>query len=139
MSQLSKQKMGFRPVYKVGDEGHWKKMSEPADIVQNGMKEIEAHFFFEFECENKTVPIYFAMCYPYSCMDLQKDLMHCDERMKNHKSIYYKREVLVKSYEGRRIDLLTITSQEQQTGKVEDRVHPKLFPEISSDQDLSKR
>lgn len=132
--------MAFRPVFKVGDHGRWVKMSEPADILLSADKEIEAQFNFDFSFDNKTIPVYFAMTYPYGYSDLQNDLDRLETASNFMPSIYFKRELLVRSYEGRRVDLLTISSHSNDSGKPEDKIHPELFPaDESAEAGLSKR
>lgn len=99
-------------------------------------KVIEAQFFFNFET---TDPVYFAMCYPYSFTDLQRDLDQKERVYSNHPTIYFKREHLVSSFEGKRIDLLTISSHSLDTRQLEERVHPDLFPEQDLGETPAKR
>ena len=108
-------------------------MSESADILMSTDKEIEAQFNFHFNFDNKTIPVYFAMTYPYSYSELQDDLALLEKAATFQRSIYFKRELLVKSYEGRRIDLLTISSHSSNREKPEDKVHAGLFPTIDSE------
>lgn len=103
-------------------------MSEPADIIISVEKEFEAQFNFHFNFDNKVTPVYFAMSFPYSYGNLMEDLDKIESSVKLLPSIYFKRELMVKSYEGRRVDLLTITSQSQDSGKFEEKAHPDLFP-----------
>lgn len=51
-----------------------------------------------------------------------------EEAYKNHPSIYFHRELLINSVEGRRIDLLTITKKVPGENTTEDYL-PNLFPE----------
>lgn len=131
--------MSFKPVYKVGDQGIWKKLGDPAEIIQVSNKEYEAHFIFDFEIDNREVPVYFAMSFPYSYEDLQHSLESIDKRMAGHDSVYYRRDLLIRSVEGRRIDLITISSLSQDTNNSEDRVHPSLFPDLGPEEQVGKR
>lgn len=79
------------------------------------------------------------MCYPYSYTDLQRELDTKEKAYINHPSIYFKRELLINSYEGKRIDLLTISSYSLDTRQLEDRMHPDLFPEQDLGESAAKR
>ena len=131
--------MSFRPVFKVGAHGKWAKMSEPADIMISSDKEIEAQFNFHFSFDNKTTPIFFAMTYPYSYETLQEELHIIEEKAIKTSTIYFKRELLIKSFEGRRVDLLTISSHSKDSGKFEEKVHPALFPAADPSTTLARR
>ena len=131
--------MAFRPAYRIGDLGTWRKLKDPAEIIQVSAKELEAHFIFDFDFDNKITPVYFAMSFPYTYEDLQMSLDVADDRMKDQKLIYYRRDLLIKSVEGRRIDLLTISSFNQDSGSCEERVHDSLFPETRADRLTCKR
>lgn len=132
--------MAFRPVFRIGDQGRWVKMTEPADIISSVEKELEAQFNFHFNFDNKVTPVYFAMSFPYSYDDLQRELGWMEASAKAQPSIYFKRELLVKSFEGRRVDIITISSQSSDSGKLEERVHPELFPiDGGTDTSLSRR
>lgn len=99
-------------------------------------KEIEVQFIFDFQTSDE---VYFAMTYPYTVDDLKRDVMTWDSKYLNHPSIYYKRELLVKSFEKRRVDLITISSHSLDSKKYEERVHSELFPEYGSDGGPCKR
>jgi hypothetical protein len=56
-----------------------------------------------------------------------------EERLENSRDIYFKREHLIDSFEGRRIDLLTISSFDRIDHKAtETLAHPALFPSTSN-------
>ena len=79
-----------------------------------------------FDLDNDTV--YFAFTYPYTYTMVQEELANFDKRennMSSPDSLYYKREILAQSPEGRNIDLLTVTS----VGDVE--AHSQLEPSIT--------
>lgn len=80
-----------------------------------------------FDCDSKEVT-YFALTYPFSYADSQNLLDKYEKLYANHPKIYFHRELLVTSLEGRRVDLVTITSRENATRDSEDRI-PNLFPE----------
>uniref|UniRef100_A0A8D8RLD4 Cytosolic carboxypeptidase-like protein 5 n=1 Tax=Cacopsylla melanoneura TaxID=428564 RepID=A0A8D8RLD4_9HEMI len=82
---------------------------------------------------------YFAFTYPYSYSDLQTYLLNLDtkfnknpeESVASPDDIYYKRECVCYSLEGRNVDLLTISSNHNITDVPEPRL-PHLFPEDNS-------
>ena len=65
--------------------------------------------------ENPNAITYFAFTYPFSYTDLQNYLKKVDARMTKQSTnfaddIYYHRENAINSLEGRRLDILTISS-----------------------------
>ena len=84
-------------------------------------------FEHRFDTDPKEVT-YFALTYPFSYSDCQNLLNKYEKSFANHPKIYFHRELLVKSLQGRRVDLITITSKENQMKDEEDSI-PYLFPE----------
>ena len=94
---------------------------------------------FRVRLEPKHVT-YVAFTYPFSYRDLQAFLnrlekkypMSSDEEALRRpaNSLYFHRELACLSYEGRRVDLLTVTSLHGITDEREDRLERSLFPEI---------
>ena len=91
-------------------------------------------FKFTMPCEENAT-VYFAFCYPYSYTELQTDLEELDARFStNEGNIYYKRDVLCRSLEQRRVDVITVTrngdenSKEKRVVFVSARVHPGETP-----------
>jgi hypothetical protein len=79
--------------------------------------------------DNEVLPLYLAMCFPFSYSDQIFLLDDIEERLSDSPSIYFKREHFVDSYEGRRIDLLTISSFDKIDPKATETLsHPGLFP-----------
>ncbi|CAH2105329.1 unnamed protein product [Euphydryas editha] len=84
--------------------------------------------------ENPKATTFFAFTYPYSFAELQIALNSIDLKMlplpppQSPDDIYYCRECLIYSLEGRRVDLLTISSHHGITTEREDRLK-NLFPE----------
>ncbi|OQS01635.1 cytosolic carboxypeptidase-like protein 5 isoform 2 [Achlya hypogyna] len=72
--------------------------------------------------------LFVAFTYPYSYADLQRSLGRLDTDMAARPDIYYHRETLVHSVDGRRVDLLTISSTDNMLGDREAAL-PHLFPE----------
>uniref|UniRef100_A0A8C8SMB6 Cytosolic carboxypeptidase-like protein 5 n=1 Tax=Pelusios castaneus TaxID=367368 RepID=A0A8C8SMB6_9SAUR len=80
---------------------------------------------------------YFAFCYPFSYTECQETLAQLDSRFEECKymspsspldSIYYRRELLCRSLDNLRVDLLTITSCHGMKEQREPRLE-KLFPD----------
>jgi hypothetical protein len=90
--------------------------------------------FFEHsvECENDKLT--FAFTYPYSYTQLQTELELLDNthtnNLKEEGSIYYQREVVTRSGDGRRIDLITISSVD---GIAHNNEHEPLLPGLFPD------
>nr|XP_034829932.1 cytosolic carboxypeptidase-like protein 5 isoform X8 [Maniola hyperantus] len=84
--------------------------------------------------ENPKATTFFAFTYPFSFAELQIALNSIDLKMlplpapQSADDIYYCRECLVYSLEGRRVDLLTISSHHGITTEREDRLK-SLFPD----------
>jgi hypothetical protein len=92
-------------------------------------KELEAVWTYDFKFDNKCTEIYFAFCFPYTLTDYDKDLQSFSKEALKFPQIYYKREHLTSSYEGRRVDLITISSNEKiEITKLEPVIHESLFP-----------
>ncbi|KPJ19309.1 Cytosolic carboxypeptidase-like protein 5 [Papilio machaon] len=84
--------------------------------------------------DNPKATTFFAFTYPYSFAELQLALNAVDGKLlplpapQSPDDIYYCRECLTYSLEGRRVDLLTITSHHGITAEREERLK-NLFPE----------
>lgn len=110
------------------------------------------HFDDALHCPNgKTdtpLPVYFAFCYPYSFVDIGKHVKRMESNVQSinkqpkllpSEKIYWHRTTLVRSLNGRPMELLTVTSQEGMSPSRRERVwdHPTfqnakegiLFPE----------
>ncbi|CAG9132028.1 unnamed protein product [Plutella xylostella] len=98
---------------------------------------IDENFSLSFKyrtSENLKATTFFAFTYPFSFAELQISLNSIDSKLlplsptQNPDDIYYCRECVVYSLEGRRVDLLTITSHHGITSEREDRLQ-NLFPD----------
>ena len=83
--------------------------------------------------ENPKAISYLAFTYPFTYQDLQNYLGRIDNRMLKRillhpDDIYYHRECAIKSLEGRRLELLTISSFHNISTDREDRL-TNMFPE----------
>ena len=81
----------------------------------------------QFECDAKGIT-YFALTYPFSYSDCQKYLDNYEKIYSDHSQIYFHRELLGTTLEGRRLDLLTITGRNAETEEREEYI-PELFPD----------
>lgn len=77
--------------------------------------------------ENPLSTMYFAFTYPFSYVELEKMLVNIDQRYLNihpfsEDDIYYVRETICHSLEGRTIDLITLSSFHGITGEREPRL-----------------
>lgn len=83
--------------------------------------------------ENSKAITYFAFTYPFSYTDLQNYLRRIEVKISKRNltsadDIYYHRECAIKSLEGRRMDLITISSFHNISTEREDRLN-NMFPE----------
>ncbi|XP_059583585.1 cytosolic carboxypeptidase-like protein 5 isoform X3 [Alligator mississippiensis] len=100
----------------------------------------EAQFVLSFVhrfLEPRGATTYFAFCYPFSYTECQDMLAHLDSRLEPCRylspisppdSIYYHRELLCRSLDGLRVDLLTVTSCHGMLAEREPRLE-HLFPD----------
>ena len=97
--------------------------------------QFQMSFLFRFP-EQKNVVCYFAFCYPYSYEETQQYLQTLDNRFKDkptHKtsSIYYHRELICKSIDKLRVDLITVSSCKGMLNDLEPRLIG-LFPDLQT-------
>ena len=83
-----------------------------------------------FDCAPEDTT-YFALTFPFSYSDCQERLSTYEKAFESHPKIYFYRELLTKSLEGRRIDLLTITARGSESDATEELI-PTLFPESNT-------
>lgn len=123
---------GMCPVYKiVPSKNGWERIRDkPSHTMTDDIFTLS----FKYKMpENLRSTTYFAFTYPLSYNDIQKMLTNIDvklkHQLKDHKDdIYYTRECVAHSLDGRRIDLLTITSKFGMSDQKEVRLK-NLFPE----------
>jgi hypothetical protein len=97
--------------------------------------QFQLSFLFRFP-EQKQVLCYFAFCYPYSYEETQQYLSELDNKLKptaNNAttSIYYHRELICKSIDDLRVDLITVSSQKGILKDLEPRL-TGLFPDMQT-------
>ncbi len=92
-----------------------------------------AQLFFEHGVETANDKLFFAFTYPYTYTMVQNELAQYDSAhvntMDKSGSIFYQRELLTQSLDGRRIDLLTISSVDGMSGTEKEPLLSGLFPE----------
>jgi hypothetical protein len=96
-------------------------------------KTIEVSFQYTFNSLDSQKGVYFAFTFPYTYSDSQRFLDQTEKSYALHPSIYLHRELLTYSPEGKRIDLLTITSHDSYSQNptapyILEPMIPGLFP-----------
>lgn len=127
----------FRPVFRIGDR-EWTKLASPATVhvpssnaqlAEEG--HIEASFDFEIDFDNRSTPLYFAFSFPYGYSDLHAYIERIESRLwqLDPEAVYYHRELLVRSFEGKRVDLISISAPPKSEDKDDALLDPFIFPE----------
>ncbi|XP_063718437.1 cytosolic carboxypeptidase-like protein 5 isoform X2 [Symsagittifera roscoffensis] len=133
---------GMCPVYRVlPQKPNWDRIREKPTYMNVDEYDFMISFCHRFEHKNSTVE--FAFCFPFSYSEYQKWMTQLDTqfapchdnppittRESTPDAIYYHRELAIKSLDGNRVDLITISSYD---GICEEREHdvPCLFPDTS--------
>lgn len=103
--------------------------------IESGMK-LSFHYNIP---EGRKLTVYFAFCYPYSYTECQRHINKLEQHLhvndperapmgqRDKEEVYYHRELLCRSLDGLRIDLMTISSHERITTQQETRIEG-LFP-----------
>lgn len=123
---------GMAPVYRiVPGKTHWERVRDkPTYVIDDNIFTLS----FKYKTpENIQCITYFAFTYPYPFGDLVNMLSNIDNRFASMElmakdDIYYYREVVCFSLEGRRVDLITISSYHNISTERETRLK-NLFPE----------
>ncbi|XP_046740154.1 cytosolic carboxypeptidase-like protein 5 [Diprion similis] len=131
--QLKMFSQGMCPVYKtVPGHPQWERIRDkPTFSVDQKGSEFILSFVFR-TAENIKAITYIAFTYPFSYTDLQNFLKKIDAKMTKKNptvadDIYYQRECAIMSLEGRRLDLITISSHHNISTEREARLN-RLFP-----------
>ncbi|XP_063978457.1 cytosolic carboxypeptidase-like protein 5 isoform X2 [Diachasmimorpha longicaudata] len=124
---------GMCPVFKiVPGHPHWERIRDkPTYTMDQKGSEFTISFTIRTP-ENPKAITYVAFTYPFTYADLQQYLNRIDARMQkqnygNADAIYYHRECAIKSLEGRRLEVLTISSYHNITPEREDKLKG-MFP-----------
>nr|CAH7768234.1 unnamed protein product [Callosobruchus chinensis] len=114
---------GMTPVYRVlPGKPRWDRIQ---DKPVYSLNEDTFRLSFTFRTPESTDSImYFAFTYPFTYLELEKMMVNLDDRYLYMKpicedDIYYMRETLVHSVEGRNVDLITISSYQGITAERE--------------------
>ncbi|XP_076673005.1 cytosolic carboxypeptidase-like protein 5 isoform X3 [Andrena cerasifolii] len=125
---------GMCPVFKVvPGHIHWERIREkPTFTLDQEGSDFTLSFVYNTP-ENRKAVTYFAFTYPFSYTDLQNYLRRIESRVAKRTvtgtdDVYYHRECAIKSLEGRRMDILTISSFHNISMEREERLS-NMFPE----------
>lgn len=121
-----------RPVYRSNSTNQkWVRIRSSVRFIKEGEN---AQLYFEHSVDADNDKIFFAFTYPYSYTQVQTELANYDihiNRMDAPDTIFYQRELLTNSCDGRRLDLLTISSVDGASSEREPLL-PGLFPDTLS-------
>jgi len=115
-------KHDMRPVYRsAATNQKWCRIKNCVRFVK---QDDVAQLFFEHAVDTPDDKIYFAFTYPYTYTQLQQELQMIDASQtgpdwNDPEAIYWCRELLTTTQDGRRVDLLTISSTEGVDGSGE--------------------
>ena len=126
---------GMKPVYKSSQsESKWQRIPGKCSYTATD-KEFSIQFAHIFNGEPQD-KVYFAFSFPFSYTDCTNKLNALQSRFASHPSIYFFRETAILSYEGRNMELLTISDHSNKT-EIQEPLIEGLFPLIKDDK--SKR
>ena len=135
---------GMAPVFRIQGKTSWERIRDPPTYTN-----LENNFCLSFKfrmTEDPHCQLYFAFTYPYTYKELQSDLSRLEKKYSTaplpwtslsslpSSSIYFHRELVTKSLENRRLDLLTISGMNN-ISREQEPLLSNLFP----DQNGSKR
>ena len=108
-------KHDMRPVFKCNaTKNKWTRLKNSVRWVKGSREEgLDPTINFEHSVELGGDKIYFAFTYPYTYTMVQEDLAAMDDHVNNlndPNAMYWTRELLTKTRDGLRLDLLTITN-----------------------------
>jgi cytosolic carboxypeptidase protein 5 len=125
-----------RPVYRCqGTNQKWCRLKTSLRFIKDGDSQ---QLFFEHSVECNNDKIYFSFTYPYSYSSMISELDELDSHVNEPSipgSIFYKRELLTNSCDGRRIDLLTISSVDGMSKELREPLLSGLFPDCKKPSD----
>eukprot|EP00960_Hanusia_phi_P023773 701013-Hanusia_phi.AAC.2 len=124
---------GMKPVYRLGSSAwdKWERIKDEVTYSCGEGRQFQIRFKFRFSSDS---PVFFAFSYPYSLEDVKRRIDAIQETVsskqapKKDSAIYFERETLTFSLEGRRMEVLTITDYFGASSEREERI-PDLFPE----------
>jgi len=119
---------GFKPVVKMPGRP-WKRLPGPLTHIFNEKSGFVVQFSHNFTgLMNKSDVVYFALSYPFTYEDSIKKFNEMCLKYKDSDKIYVHQETAIYSIEGRKMQLITISSKDNITKEREDLI-PNLFPE----------
>jgi len=123
-------KQDMRPVFRCSStKNTWMRIKSPVKLQRQSERSATISFEHTVDCDDDT--LYFAFTYPYSYQDVQRELdeLEANNNIDITKSggIYFHREVITRTPDGRNVDLLTISSTDD-CGTPEIAL-PGLFPD----------
>ncbi|CAH1173884.1 unnamed protein product [Phaedon cochleariae] len=125
---------GMAPVYRiVPSKPKWERITDKP--VYNLADDIFTLTFKFRTPENPDSVMYFAFTYPFSFTDLEKMLLNIDSKYLSitpttDDEIYYVKETVCRTIEGRSIDLLTISSHHGITKQREERLKNLFMDDV---------
>ncbi|CAI2359427.1 unnamed protein product [Moneuplotes crassus] len=109
----------------VPEDEQWKFIPEDIRFDRNDTVSL-IQFRYQFDCSSTSV-VHFCYSFPFGYEDVCKQMGELQERLKDHESIYFLRELAGYSLERRKIELITITDHSQKTEEREPFIR-RLFP-----------
>ena len=73
-------------------------------------------------CYAPSETTYFAFSYPFSLEESTEKITQIETKLRDHPNIYFHREVLYYSLEGRKMEIFTISSKDGLTNEREEQV-----------------
>lgn len=117
---------GMVPVYSSASTQHqWQYIPSPLKEIKLIKNTLEISFEYTFTTVDIKDPVYFAFSFPYTYTQCQDYLNQLQKVYGEDHDIYFHRELLTQSIEGRNIDLLTITAHDP---SLLNRTSPELEP-----------
>lgn len=113
-NQAKNYREGMVPVYlSANNNNAWHYLPAPlTDLNSVSKQTIEICFQYTFNLTDSQKGVYFAFTFPYTHTDCLNFVDYLEKNYNKHPSIYFHRELLTHSQEGRRLDLLTITGHD---------------------------
>jgi len=104
---------GMVPVYSSTTTNHeWRYLPTPLKDLNLIKNTLEVTFEYKFTPQDTEGPVFFAFSFPYTYTKCEEYFTRLEKEYSNDPDIYYKRELLTYSLEGRNIDLVTITAHD---------------------------
>ena len=120
-----------KPVYRPAGK-EWRRIPGPVtfEVYQYKIQSKE-NFYFQFTHKfGSETETSFALSFPFSYQDCLSKCTTIFKNFKDSKAVYFHHETAIYTLEGRKLQLLTISSFKNITEEREDLI-PRLFPEYS--------